>query len=148
MRAVPVCRGFTLLELLLVLAMALVLASLAGPSLADMLAESRYQQTRIQLQQAYQYARSEAVKREQAMVVELVQQSVVVRPADSQTAYRRFELSLDGMTLRASNIIEITALGTATPARWSLQGPSALSSCLVVLVSGQAQLQQQACHAA
>lgn len=56
-------RGFTMLELLIVMAMMAILASLAAPSFDSSISRNEVQSVRDSLFNAMQYARSEAVKR-------------------------------------------------------------------------------------
>jgi len=138
-------RGFTLLELLVTLLIVTILAALAAPSIAGMLMESRYQQTRHQLHNAYLYARSEAVKRETNINLSLEDNQLIVRRASDNTEFRRFQLDLTGLQMQASTPLQITPLGTTTAIRWQLDGPAQANSCLVVLSSGQSTLQDKSC---
>jgi type IV fimbrial biogenesis protein FimT len=138
-------RGFTLLELLVTLMIVAILATLAAPSIGSMITESRYQQTRHQLHNAYLYARSEAVKRETNINLTLEDNQLIVRRASDNTEFRRFQLDLTGLQMQASTPLEITPLGTTTAIRWQLAGPAQSHSCLVVLSSGQSSLQDESC---
>ncbi|MDK1289039.1 GspH/FimT family pseudopilin [Pseudoalteromonas umbrosa] len=66
-------QGVTLIELLVCVALVAVLASLAMPSVVTYIKQDRVDSNIHQLNSVYQYARSEAVKREQS--VRLVKQN-------------------------------------------------------------------------
>lgn len=143
--AITAQRGFTLLELLVTLAIVAILLTLAVPSINSLLLESRYQQTRQQLHSAYLYARSEAVKRETNINLTFEQNQLVVRRASDDTEFRRFQLDLTDLEMQALTPLQITPLGSANGIRWQLNGPAQSYSCLVVLSSGQSELQDQSC---
>lgn len=138
-------RGFTLLELLVSLLIVGILLALATPAIGNMLLESRYQQTRQQLHSAYLYARSEAVKRETIITLSFEDNQLIVRRASDETEFRRFMLDLTGLQMQAPAPLQITPLGGANASRWQLTGPNLSYSCLVILNSGQSELQDQSC---
>lgn len=69
----PAMRGFTLLELMVTLAIAIILASIAAPSFRTMLASQRIQAASSDLNAHLMLARSEAIKRNASVTVQSVQ---------------------------------------------------------------------------
>ena len=62
-------KGFTLVELMVTLAVLAIVLSMAAPSFSSMLQENRASTLGSELQGALQFARSEAVKRRQSVVI-------------------------------------------------------------------------------
>lgn len=61
--------GFTMIELLITLGLVSILAMLAAPSFAQFIKQERLVTTANQLSSVYRYARSEAVKRAQTVIL-------------------------------------------------------------------------------
>ncbi len=68
-------RGFTLIELMVVVALALILITLAAPSVKELLAMQRLQSVHTTLVTDLQYARAEAVRRNTTVSFEVVNTS-------------------------------------------------------------------------
>lgn len=66
----PATRGFTLVELMVVVALVAVVLSLAAPSLRDMVQVQRLRSTSAQVVTDVQYARSEAASRQRYVYVD------------------------------------------------------------------------------
>lgn len=113
-------KGFTLIELMIGVAIVGILATLATPSFIEQIKRDRMVTTANQIQAAYRFARSEAVKREVALqlkggtswqVVEMVNgQEVVLRevvnPYDSlSVTFPSVEIRKTGELSAASNIL-------------------------------------------
>lgn len=62
-------RGFTVIELVITLSIAAVLAAIAAPSMRDYIRNGRLTSASNDLLRAYQVARTEAIKRQQNIVV-------------------------------------------------------------------------------
>ncbi len=63
-------RGFTLIELLVVVTLAVIVLTLAGPSVRELLATQRVRSINAELITDLQYARSEAVRRNRPLLVQ------------------------------------------------------------------------------
>lgn len=66
----PLLKGFTIIELMLVLVVVAVLAGLAAPSMSDFISSSRLRSASSDFYSALIAARSEAIKRRTNVVVE------------------------------------------------------------------------------
>jgi type IV fimbrial biogenesis protein FimT len=69
--AAAAAKGFTLVELMVVIAVVLMLVSLATPSVRELLAVQRLQNVHAALVTDLQFARSEAVRRRQPLIFEV-----------------------------------------------------------------------------
>lgn len=65
--------GFTLIELMVVIVIALLLVTLAAPSVRELLAVQRLQSVHAELVTDLQFARSEAVQRRQDLIFDVAQ---------------------------------------------------------------------------
>jgi len=83
----PKSRGFTLIELMVVVALAAVLLSLAAPSFTGFLAKKRVEGVLSELTTDLQYARSEAVSRNAPVRISFGTYCYVItaQPADGTT---------------------------------------------------------------
>lgn len=63
-------HGFTLIELMVVVALTAIVIGLVGPSMRELLAVKRVQSINAEMMTDLQYARTEAVRRNQSVVVQ------------------------------------------------------------------------------
>lgn len=144
-------RGFTLLELLITLAIAAILLTIALPSFETWLQRERHTRAVNQLQAIYHFARSEAVKREEMIVLEATADSLSVWTSgngSAQVMLRQFNLSAK---IQHSLVdIELQATGQVPmSAQWQVHDPRGLvmDRCLSILPSGQLTVLAASCVA-
>jgi type IV fimbrial biogenesis protein FimT len=87
--------GFTLLELMITLAVAAILLGLAVPNFSEMIRNNRLTSSANDLLRATQVARSEAVKRQSWVVVCATADSTATPPACSNGAFRDWIVFVD-----------------------------------------------------
>ena len=158
MQPVPVARGFTVVELLVVLAMIALLAALAMPALDNVLAAQRLRAAGTDLMSALLVARSEAVKRN-------VQVQVMPRAGDAWgTGWRVVVVGVDEVIddrTSPGHRVEVTRaparvvydgngrLVTFGVARVELmdaeRAPGVHGRCITVTASGLPRITQGAC---
>ena len=154
-----VCRGFTLLELMVAIAVLAILATVGVPSFRDLIQNNRVTTQTNELVTALSFARTEAVKRGRPVEVTVSQAApgwsatVVLAPgtADEDTL-RVFDRAGSSVTLDAGGAVEFTAIGAPTAgtgATFILEpGPSCTGEKrrqIVVGPSGQITTTREAC---
>ena len=107
-------KGFTLIEMLVVVAIIGIVAAAAAPSFSKFIQKERHSQTINQLQGLYKYARSEAVKREQIITVVVADGSwQVLQPDNNILKQIKLPPSAQGITVSGFDGVVLSELGTA-----------------------------------
>ena len=139
--------GFNLIELMITIAIAMILALVAIPSYQTIMGKERFTNATNNLYNAYRYARSEAIK--SSAPIRLV-------PIDNSWAKGWQVLDVNNKVLQEAgaphssvtvtgSAIKVLATGSlASAASFSITNTSS-TRYLCVLSSGQSQLQEGAC---
>ena len=104
------CRGFTLLELMVTVAVAAILATVAVPGFRDLIQNNRVTTQTNELVTALNFARTEAVKRGRPVDVVVTQQDpgwraqVLVNPAGTPELLREVNRRGSAITVNAATI--------------------------------------------
>lgn len=140
----PSVEGFTLVELMVAIAIIGILASLALPSYRDLIARESLISTANELISSYKFARGEAIKRNQAVTLEAKQDGrwLVI---SNQEELKVFSPSSRGISIDGFNTLDINATGNTTKTQISLENTQGEKLNLCILPSGQSFLQEEAC---
>ena len=151
------CRGFTLLELMVTVAVVAILATVGVPSFRDLIQNNRVTTQTNELVTALNFARTEAVKRARAVEVVIDQtdsgwEADVRLSTDPTTILREVDRAGSGITVNQLTV-EFAATGALMePAvRHDLQmEPKAVSDdrykrCVSIALSGQITTVREAC---
>ncbi|MDA7746143.1 GspH/FimT family pseudopilin [Psychromonas sp.] len=133
-------NGFTLMEMLVVLALVGVLAVIALPSFAQQIKQGRVTSNANQLHSVYKFARSEAAKRnEQINLVVVGKQWRVKMGAEVLSV---FEPSHDSITISNLSDLTINSMGSTSNIQFQIQGADDTTDnySLCIYISGQSKL--------
>ncbi|OEC35591.1 type IV fimbrial biogenesis protein FimU [Pseudomonas cuatrocienegasensis] len=112
--------GFTLVELMVVIALLAIVALIAAPSFTDMIERNRLQSQAEELKSFLIYARGEAVTLRSTITVETDDEEAWVVERGG-TIIRQFEQNPDLVTIRSSTeTITFRGNGTATAATFTV----------------------------
>lgn len=108
-------RGFTLIELMVVIALVAIIAVIAIPSFTTLIRDNRAESQAEQLNALLQYARSEAVIRKITSTVAIDTSTGKIEVSAAGDSLRSTNLALDSVTFDTSaNSISYRPNGTAT----------------------------------
>ena len=151
-----VCRGFTLLELMVTVAVLAILATVGIPSFVDLVQNNRVTTQANELVTALNVARTEAVKRGRSVQVAVVQEApgwraTVSVVGDAGPAIRVVDRAGSVVTVNAATVVfQATGQATVVPLGDFVMEPS--TSCtgekrrrIVVGPSGQVTTTREAC---
>ena len=116
-----VCRGFTLLELMVAIAVLAVLATIGVPSFQNLIQNNRVTTQTNELVTALTFARAEAVKRGRSVQVDVVAAdpgwTATVAIAGGGATLRRFDREGSGVVLDGDINVVFEATGAASAAQ-------------------------------
>lgn len=132
-------QGFTLLELLVTIAIAGILVSVAVPSFYNLIANSNLTSTTNSLVGAFNLARSEAIEAGQPVIVELTGGGAFqIRNVTTDTVLRSYGAPASGVTITAAgDLVTYQANGYRTfgGGDFTLEVCNDLGDCRTVTVS-------------
>ncbi|MFC3033657.1 GspH/FimT family pseudopilin [Pseudoalteromonas fenneropenaei] len=110
-------RGFTLMELMIGVAIVAILAVIAMPSFVQQIKQDRIVTQANQVQALYRFARSEAVKRDTSLQLKVVDGSwcVVESIAGKDVELRRFSLEHSSLSINLSAVSFDSSGGVSAP---------------------------------
>ena len=147
-------RGFTLMELLITLAVVAIVASLAVPSFQNMIATQRVRSAANDLVSALNFARSEAVKRNRVVTVTpgatWADGWNITYVDGGNTITIQTHEALEGVTMAGSTAISYRADGRRNSGNVDIEiappaGSNASSHCIGVSPTGKPESASGAC---
>lgn len=144
-------RGFTLLELLVVLGIVAIVGSIAVPSYQSFLQQERHTRTVNQLHSLYKFARSEAIKRDTEVVLARVPNNLnhwhVQVPKQKNQVIRYLALNDSAIIVKGSSSIPFNTRGGTSSQAIEISDPKAFANTkwLCIFPSGQLVVQAASC---
>ena len=139
-------QGFTLIELLITLAILGILSSVALPSFVDQLKHNRLVANTNQLQNVFQFARSEAAKRDKIVTIEESGGEWHVLIDGHIEPLKKFQASHESISVDNLQDIIISTSGEVLGANNEFlitdNDSTTVDFCLNILTSGQVQRTQ------
>lgn len=142
----PLASGFSLVELLIVVVLLGILASIAIPSFQNMIAQGRLSNNSNDLMGAIQFARGEAIKRNQPITLSFNGQDWIVQDANNtllRSGSIPDSLSITSATIAFAPTGLKTTTGTSTLCLYSSTGSSDKARKIDVGISGRTSVTKQ-----
>lgn len=137
-------QGYTLMELLVVLAIIGILGAVAVPAFSQQIKQSRLTNTAIQLHSTYKFARSEAAKREKK--IDLIATGTGWEVTMGTEVLSVFKPRHDSVFIVGGlNDLALSATGSTSDNSFLISDGSSSTNdyCLYILISGQSKLSKQ-----
>lgn len=140
-------KGYTLIELMTVMSIVLVTATVAFPSMVATVKRDQIVTTANQLSSTFKFARSEAVKREAE--IELVESDGKWLVTLNDEVMLTFENKYENLIITGLEDLTVRASGETTSIRIMIEDTDYTENkyCFEVLVSGQSQMIKGGCNA-
>uniref|UniRef100_UPI004048A75F GspH/FimT family pseudopilin n=1 Tax=Shewanella baltica TaxID=62322 RepID=UPI004048A75F len=141
----PWNHGFTLVELMVTVAIISILGSLALPSYRDVMAREQLTAAANELVSSYKFARSEAIKRSTSITLTATEAGLWVIKDSDDNELKVFTPPTRGVAVTGLASISISATGNTAKTSISLANSQGENMNLCILPSGQSQLQSRDC---